>query len=194
MRTWKKNNRNIFTALALAALAIAVSMTAIADEKAVNHDDGAGKSEGAHQLAPLDKLVGEWTIEAAWADGSPLKGRNVYAWADGGKVIKASTYVNGADGAEYCRYESFIAWDPEAGKPILLGFAYDGSIYEAHAIIEGETGQRIRYEYTERYGNKRTNIDQYNEFVDDDTLHWVVKVKQGEEWRQVMDVNWIRKK
>src|ERR1700687_1194632 len=76
------------------------------------NDKPAGKGE-EKKLAPLDRMLGEWEINARWTSGEELHARNVIDWGISKKFITAKTFVKNPDGTEYQRYDAVFGSHPK---------------------------------------------------------------------------------
>jgi hypothetical protein len=162
----------------VAALACAASLWA---------DDKPGAE---NKLSALERFVGEWTVEAKWADGSSLVARSVFEWGLGKKILKAQTFVKDGD-KEYQRYESIMAWHPEKKSLYQISFAFDGAISEV--IVETKDKGTLQVGWTPFADGKPSNVRQTLRFKGDDRFQWVVELKDGKDWKQLIDATWKRK-
>jgi len=149
------------------------------------------KPAAENKMAPLDRFAGEWSVEGKWSDGSSLRARAVYEWGLGKKILKAKTFV--MDGAkEYQRYEGILAWHPEKKSLYEISFAFDGAISEV--LIESKDKDTLRLGWKPFAEGKESKVRQTIRFLDGDHFQWVVELKAGEEWKQLIDAAWKRKK
>jgi hypothetical protein len=162
----------------LAILACAVSVPA-ADKLAVEN-----------KLSALERLPGEWTVEGKWSNGSGLKARAVYEWGLGKKILKTKTIVKDGE-REYQRYEGIIAWHPEKKSLFQISFAFDGGMTEN--LIDAKDKDTLQVGWTPFAKDKPAPVRQTLRFLDDDRFQWVVELKQGEKWVQLIDATWKRK-
>jgi hypothetical protein len=151
---------------------------------------GGDKPEIDSHLAVLDRFVGEWTVDGKWSNGESLHARGVYEWGLGKKILKAKTFV--MDGAnEYQRYESILAWHPEKKSLFEISFAFDGGLTEV--LIETKDKDTLQIGWTPYTEGKPSKVRQTIRFLDNDRFQWIVLLKDGEEWKQIMDATWKRK-
>lgn len=143
-------------------------------------------------MAALARFVGEWQVEAKWADGPPLKARGVYQWGLDKKILIAKTFVMNKEGKEYQRYESIMAWHPEKKSLYEITFAFDGELTEV--ILEAKEKDTIHIGYTPFHTGKAQSIRQTLRFTDDDHFVWNVQMQKGKEWVQLIEGTWVRKK
>jgi hypothetical protein len=162
---------------ALALLTTAVPLSA--DDK--KDDD---------KLAPLARFAGEWTVEGKWADGNSLHARSVYEWGLGKKIMTAKTFVMNGE-KEYQRYEGVLAWRPEKKSLYEISFAFDGAISEY--LIESKDKDTLLIGWKPYTEGKESKVRQTIRFLDRDQFQWVVELKNGEEWKQLIDATWKRK-
>jgi hypothetical protein len=150
-------------------------------------DKGAEKNDPMAALAPF---VGEWQVEGQWSSGDKLRARGVYEWGLGKKILKARTFVMNGD-KEYQRYESIMAWHPKKKCLYEITFAFDGHIGEV--VIEPKDSDTFHIGYTPFQADEPSNVRQILKFKDKDHFQWIVSMKQGEEWKQLIDATWERK-
>ena len=142
-------------------------------------------------LAPIEPLLGEWTIDATWAGGQPLKARQTYERHLNDKFILARAIVTKEDGSgEYVRYETLFA--PKDGKLISYNFSFDGANDSRPVEIKGKV-MHFHSDRTLEDGNKLI-IDQELELIDNDILSWKVFLNRDGQRTQIMDGKWKRKK
>jgi hypothetical protein len=143
------------------------------------------------KLAPLERFAGEWTVEGKWADGNTLRARNVYEWGLGKKIMTSKTFVRDGN-REYQRYEGVMAWRPEKNSLFHISFAFDGAISES--LVESKDRDTILIGWKPYTEGKESKVRQTIRFLDKDQFQWVVELKDGEEWKQLIDATWKRKK
>ena len=147
--------------------------------------------QGSERLAPLARFAGEWTLDAKWADGTPLKARAVYEWGLGGKIMRAKTFIiNGAD--ERQRYEDVIAWDPRRASIVDVSFSVDGAINEI--LVESRDENTLRFGWKPYHEGKPGRVRQTITFQGKDRFVWVVELNAEGEWKQIMEGTWVRAK
>jgi hypothetical protein len=140
-------------------------------------------------LEPLARFIGEWHVEGQWSSGDKLQARGIYEWSLGKKILKARTFVGTGD-KEYQRYESIMAWHPKKKCLYEITFAYDGSISEV--VIEAKERDTLLIGYTPFHADQPQNVRQVLKFKDNDHFVWTVLLKQGEEWKQIIEATWER--
>ncbi len=149
------------------------------------------KAPAANPLASLERFAGEWVVDGKWSDGQSLHARAVYAWGLGKKIMKASTFVqNGA--TEYQRYEGILAWDPEKKRLFQISFSFDGSI--SKYVIECKDRDTLHIGWVPYADGKAPKVRQVLRFVDNDHFQWIVALRDGDGWKQIIDATWRRKK
>jgi hypothetical protein len=141
-------------------------------------------------MAALAPFVGEWTIDAKWATGEKLKARGVYEWGLGKKILISKTFVMNGD-KEYQRYEGIMAWHPVKKSLYFISFAYDGAITET--IMEAKEKDTIHLGYTPFEEGKPSLLRQTLRFTDNDHFVWTAQLKQGDNWKQLIEGTWVRK-
>jgi hypothetical protein len=142
-----------------------------------------------NKLAALERLAGEWEIDAKWSDGSSLHGRSIYEWGLSKKILTAKSFVRGDK--EYQRYESVFAWHPDKKSLYGITFAFDGAISEY--LIESKDENTLHIGWTAVNPDKPPKVRQVLKFLDKDHFQWLVSVKDGDDWKQIMDGTWKRK-
>jgi hypothetical protein len=148
------------------------------------------KPAAEDKLAPLQRFVGEWEADAQWADGSPLHARDVIEWGLDKKILKARTFVRDGD-KEYQRYEAVMAWRPDRKCLYEISFAFDGEISEY--VIESKDADTLLVGWTPYNPDKPSKVRQVIKFLDKDSYRWTITVKDGDDWKQIMDATWKRK-
>jgi hypothetical protein len=148
------------------------------------------KPPADNKLAILERFVGEWEVDGKWSDGSTLHGRSVYEWGLSKKILNAKSFVRDGD-KEYQRYESVFAWYPEKKSLYGITFAFDGAISEY--LMESKDENTLQIGWTSVSPDKPSKLRQVIKFLDKDHFQWVVSVKDGDEWKQIMDATWKRK-
>lgn len=162
-----------------------------------NSVDTTGSTpELAARFGPAARLVGgEWRIEAAWADGSPLKARQRSEWSLDGHCMRSRLWVTKPDGSEYQRYETL--WKPaEPGKTLKsTTFAFNGAVTEATTMLEGDDTLVIPPHGAP--GGAAMEVRESLVFENADTMRWTVWAREdattGEAgWKQMMAGEWKR--
>lgn len=152
---------------------------------------GGARACAADQAEPLDRvalLIGEWRIEAQWAGGEALKGRQTYEWGLNKKFVVARTYVTKNDGSgEYQRYESVFA--VKDGKLVSYNFAFDGTSSVSEGLLDGDT---LRVKREVEGPNGAMVIKQELELTSGAQSRWRVWVERDGKQEQVMDGTWVR--
>ena len=165
---------------ALAASAIGASCAWAAEK--------AGTEKG--HLAPLERFIGHWVIDAKWSNGQALHARNVYEWGLGKQIIKTRTFVKNDD-SEYQRYEGILAWNPKKQCLFHVSFAFNGDMTEA--LIESKDRDTLNIGWNPYREGEAGQVRQTIKFKDQDSFVWTVWVKNGTEWQQIMEGTWKRK-
>jgi len=156
---------------------------AIADDKPKAEDD---------KVAPLKRFVGEWEVHGKWNTGQELHARAVYKWGLKGKILQAQTFVKDDKGEEYQRYESVMTWHPKKKSLYQVSFAFDGGMGEA--LIEAKDKDTLLIGFKPFNEGEASNLRQTIKFEGDDSFIWTVQVKEKEEWKQLIEATWKRKK
>lgn len=151
----------------------------------------AADDKPADPMAALERFVGEFTVNGKWSDGKGLQARSVCEWGLGKKILKARTFVMDGD-REYQRYESIMAWHPEKKCLYEISFAFDGNLSEYR--LDPKDRDTLHVGFSPVPGGKDSNVRQIITFLDNDSYRWVILIKQGDKWEQIMDAVWKRKK
>jgi hypothetical protein len=170
---------------------IGVMLAGLMLRKAGAQGPASDPAKKVDPMALLAPFVGEWHVNGKWAGGESLQARGVYEWGLGKKILIAKTFVTGA-GKEYQRYESIMAWHPKKKSLYEITFAFDGSIKEV--LIEPKHRNTLHIGYTPFHSDQPENLRQIIKFTDHDHFVWTVTLKQGEEWKQLIEATWERKK
>jgi hypothetical protein len=152
---------------------------------------GGDKTPGDNKLAPLERFVGEWAVDGKWADGAALHARTVYTWGLAKKIVHAKTFVMDGD-KEYQRYEGVMAWHPEKKSLYQVSFAFDGSVTEV--LMETKDKDTLNIGWTPFAEGKPSKVRQVIRFLDNDRFQWTVALQDGEQWKQLIDATWKRKR
>jgi hypothetical protein len=170
------------TALGLALLALLGGSHCFSAADAPPSDD---------HLAPVARFIGDWQVDAKWADGTPLKARATYTWGLNKKIVVGKTFVQDPTKGEYQRYEGILAWNPKKKSLYEISFAYDGSISEV--LIDTVDKDTLHFGYRPFDEGGPANVRQTIHFASDDAFVWTVSVKSGETWSQIIEATWRRK-
>jgi hypothetical protein len=150
----------------------------------------ADKPAEKSHLTALEPFVGEWEVDGKWSNGEALHARGVYTWGLGKKILTAKTFVRNGD-QEYQRYESILTWHPEKKSLYEISFTYDGSISEV--LIDNPDKNVLHIGWTPYDPAKPSKVRQVIKFLDADHFQWTVTLKDGEEWKPLIDATWQRK-
>ncbi|HEY7327045.1 MAG TPA: hypothetical protein VH592_05370 [Gemmataceae bacterium] len=150
--------------------------------------DAAKKDDPMAVLAPF---VGEWRVNGKWSNGETLQARGVYEWGLGKKILIAKTFVGNGD-KEYQRYESIMTWHPKKKSLYEISFAFDGSITEV--LIEPKDRHTFHIGFAPFHSDQPANLRQVLKFKDNDHFVWTATLKQGDEWKQLIEATWERTK
>jgi hypothetical protein len=165
----------------LAGITVALSGPVFADSPSPASED---------HLAPLARFVGgQWVVDGTWASGEALHARSVYEWGLNKKIITAKTFVKNGD-KEYQRYEGVMAWYPAKKNLFEISFAYNGDITEV--IVEPVDADTLRICWTDFQPDKPSRVRQTIKFLDKDSFVWTVLLKQGDDWKQLIEATWRR--
>jgi hypothetical protein len=148
------------------------------------------KASPPNQLAPLERFVGEWTVNGKWSSGDELHARNIYAWGLGNKIMTAKTFVQFEKG-EYQRYEGVMAWHPNKKNLFIISFAYDGNMTEN--IVETKEDDTILIGFVPFHQGEPSKVRQTIKFKDKDHFTWKVELQGKGSWQELIDATWVRK-
>jgi len=167
---------------------ITLSLVGIVPCQLLGSDPIGGEKD---HISALERFVGHWTIDAKWSDGNELHGRTLYEWGVGNKIITAKTFVKNKD-SEYQRYFSIFAWNPKKKCLYDVTFSFDGSMSEY--VIEQKDKDTFQIGYTPFDKDDPSKLRQILHFKDKDTFAWTVFIKDGDEWKKIMEGEWKRSK
>lgn len=160
---------------------------------AVSAEEGARRASPFEtaELAPLAGYLGNWEIEAKWADGSPLWSRNEFTVGLGGNFLVARTFVRDGDGEIYQRYLTYFGYDKESKKLVSHGFTNDGTITVVKPVeMAGEPG---RASLTSEWSGGGPTVRQTVQLTSANHYSWKVWIDSGDgQWQKVMDGVWTR--
>lgn len=153
---------------------------------------GAGETDVLHSVKALDGFVGEWTIDAKWDSGQPLKARAIYSRELGGKHLRTQTFVKKDDGSEYQRYEGVMTWHPRRKSLVIYSFAYDGSVQEN--LAQTDDGKTFRVGFTPYDPGAPNPVRQTLTLVSPDAFDWTVEMRVGDsdQWQRLIKAQWKR--
>ena len=144
-------------------------------------------------MAKLTPLLGEWEINAVWANGSPLWARNEYTVGVGGRFVEARTFAkNPQSGKIYQRYLTVFGYEEDKEQYTTWGFTYDGREQVVHFTVTEEDGETIiTSEWEQAPG---TSIRQSVTITaGSDAYGWKIWQKSGDnDWEEIMDGQWKR--
>ena len=153
--------------------------------------DDQETSAEKNPIGPLQRFIGEWTTQGKWSTGEELRARTVYEYGVGKKIITAKTYVMNGD-REYQRYEGILAYHPTKKCLFEITFAFNGELSEV--VIETKADDTLQIAYTPFTEGQPSNVRQTIQFKDKNRFVWTVQVKRAEEWKQLIESTWHRKK
>jgi hypothetical protein len=145
-------------------------------------------------IAKMAPFLGNWEIEAKWADGTPLWARNEYRVGIGGKFVEANTYSKDKEGNVYERYATVFGYDEKAKHYAAHGFTFDGSMKVTPFELSDDNGHLV---YSSQWkvgeGDQATEFKQSVTFLDNDSYRWLVSSrKPNADWEPMMDGVWKR--
>jgi|GEM_PF-3573186 len=144
-------------------------------------------------IAAMNHFLGEWTIDATWADGSTLQARNVYTVGVNGKFLEAVTHANDNSQGEYARYFTVYAHDAESDRLIGHGFDFSGQYVPVEFELSDD-GRILETETMMGEGPAAATLRQKLTFTSDDAYRWQVWMKPAgaPEFMPMMDGTWNR--
>jgi hypothetical protein len=150
------------------------------------------RGEEAGKLEPLARFVGEWTLDAKWADGTALRARAEYELGLEKKIMRGRTFIIDAEGKERQRYEDVMAWDGRRGSLVDVSFSVDGAVNEI--VVEKKDEVTLLWGWTPYQEGREGKVRQTIQFKGEDRFAWVVELKGEEGWRKIMEGTWVRAK
>lgn len=158
---------------------LAAGCPALADDKAVEN-----------KLAPLERFLGEWTIQGRWSDGKELQARGVYTWGLGKKFIVAKTFVGTGD-KTYQRYEGIMGWHPTKKHLFETSYAFNGGVENIRIDVKDK--DTLHLGFAPFSSDEPSEVRQVLKFLDQDSFSWTVELKSDKGWTKIMDGTWKRK-
>ena len=144
-----------------------------------------------NKLGALEPFLGEWEIHSRWADGNELHARNVIDWGIAKKFITAKTFVK--DGSrEYQRYDAVMGWHPKKNSLFQISFTYNGEINET--IIEPVEKDTLHLGWKPFTEGQPSPVRQIIQFTGKDSYLWTVLLKDGDNWKKLIEGTWTRKR
>lgn len=159
------------------------------DQDQRQRDRAPSRVEMHEDFGPLGDMAGfEWTIDAAWSDGSPLRARNLYRPILGGRYMTAQTFADDGEG-EYERYFTVYSVNAETGDIDAHGFGFNGATSTVSLERVGDAGSIYRGQWPDGQTEYKQEIE-----IKGDHCLWRVWSRQldTEEWSQIMDARWDR--
>lgn len=191
--------RKLLTLLALAGfLTLGIASASAAEEPKAEVSRSQPSKPGAtsspfasKELAPLAGYLGNWEIEGAWADGTPLWSRNEFTVGLGGNFVVARTFTKNEAGEIYQRYTTYFGADKTSGNLVSHGFTYDGSMAVVDPMeVGGEPGLES---LTSQFTSGGPTVRQTVQLTSRSSYTWKVWIQTGQDpWQQVMDGVWHR--
>jgi hypothetical protein len=173
----------ILAAIAASAAGYATTRPASAVQSAPS-GASAEQAKAAELLATLEPYIGgEWIMDGQWADGTPLKAREVFEWGVGKKFVRVRTFVT-AETGEYQRYEGM--YGVKDGKLTGWNFSYDGSSQVGEWKVEGKKLSTT----SDMPGG--VTLRQSFELVEPDKFHWMVGTEKDGQYTPMFDGFWVR--
>jgi hypothetical protein len=137
----------------------------------------------------MSPLIGIWSINATWSDAKPLRARKTYEWGVGKKFIACKTTVLKPDGSvDYDRY--YTLYGVRDGKLMAYRFVFDGTTDFEPQTVDGQRIGGVRV--FKHPGAAETRVNQFQELVDPDHLHWKVWNDADGPDKPLMDGTWTR--
>lgn len=143
-------------------------------------------------LSAYAPFLGSWQIDAAWADGRPIRARNVYEVGLGGKFIEAHTVAADEHDQPYERYHTIIAWDEEKKTAVSYGFTFDGTVGVV-PLKRAENADTPTFNAS--WASDGGKLRQRVAFdAAGDSYHWQVWFRPdgAEDWQQLIEADWHR--
>jgi hypothetical protein len=150
----------------------------------------ADDATGAGKLAPLSRFVGQWTLDAEWTDGTPLKARAEYEWGLEKRILRGRTFLLGAEGKERQRYEDIMAWDARRASIVDASFSVDGAVNEI--IVEEKDDDTLLWGWKPYVEGREGRVRQTIRFEGNDRFVWIVELNGEAGWQQIMEGTWKR--
>jgi hypothetical protein len=165
--------------LVLAALVSAC----LADDKTSR--SATQPTEPPKPLAVLDRLVGSWRGEHAWANSEPLRMRVVYERGVGDQILKGRSYVfKDPNSDPTLVYESVIFFHPRDNSIRFLSISSGGAVYDGTIMAQGD---EITCEWKAFKGEQIVEYKQAMKFSSNDRYQWTVWQKTPDGWVQAID-------
>ncbi len=151
---------------------------------------GIGAAPNAKtEVQKFAPFAGEWTIEATWSAGNPLKAHNVNTWTLGNTHLSGQTFVG--EGAEkYQRYQSMFSYDAKHECLVSYSFAADGAVSAYR--VDTEDGKTFKFGFSPIAHEELPKVRQTIVFKSADEYQWIVELNANGSWSQIMDGIWKR--
>jgi|GEM_PF-2325837 len=131
----------------------------------------------------------QWTCDSQWSSGRPFRGRMVYEWGLGGKILRAFSYDTGSEG-EYLRYESILTWHPLKEEFRAYGFGFDGSV--SIATVEHPNEETFLITSIPDEDSTEPIFRQQIQIIDHDSFEWTVYMEIDDGWQELIQGTYHR--
>jgi hypothetical protein len=142
-------------------------------------------------ISAFDPFVGEWTVDAKWDSGVPLKARATYTPILGGKHIRTATYLPTEKG-EIQRYDGVLTYHHGRKSLVSYSFSVDGEVGET--LVETADGKTFLFGFTPWDPAAPSKLRQTLQIKNADTFSWLVEMQQDGKWQRLILADWKRAK
>jgi len=176
----------IWITLAVGLLILATTATA---------DAPAVEESAPFSGTPLEALagyLGNWEINGAWLNGTPIWSRNEFTVGIGGNFLVGRTFTKNEKGELYERYLTMFAHDAKSGNFKSHGFTFDGTVTVVDPLeVGGEAGQES---ITTKWSSGGSDLKQSVQLTSKTSYSWKVWVRETgtQDWTLIMDGVWKR--
>ncbi len=171
--------RHFIAALTIAAL----SSLARADAPA---------TRPASTLDAISWAVGEWEIEASWANGNPFIANARYVLGPGGRYVMAITWVGDASNKEGRFQRDVVIYSAESGVLTQHVFPHDGPPRVVAATPTDDGSLLFEWIKTDPATGKSIPLRHRFARLPSGDLRWQAMMQIKDEWHTTIDGEWRR--
>jgi len=168
----------------LSALLIALLLCGISSAQP---SDSPSKANPIHSLSWL--VGGVWTADATNLGPGMQRIETRYQWSDNNAYLRFTTHFVSDKGAAHT-YDGNLFWDP-AGKTLAMWYMdAQNSVTQGPMQVDGDNW-RISFhapDFEGKMADLRVNVVRKS----NDKYRWSLEEKQGEQWKQLATLDYLR--
>ena len=163
---------------------------------------GVANPAPATQPAAVDSLdvvawaIGDWTLDAKWANGSPLRARATYAWGPGHKSVVVHTRVDSDKPGQPASLRDIIVYAIAGdGRLTQYTFPHNGAPRIVAASQPDDSSLLFAWDKPAAPGASDASpvpVRHRYTRIDDGRLRWQAQMQLKGEWHTTVDGEWKR--